>query len=71
MSRPVPWVPALALAGGDHPRGGLQAWCGALTVVTTGHPGEPPGLPVCPHCALIFLVESEGPRFGRPDGGPR
>ncbi len=69
MSRPQ-WVPALALTDDGHPHGVLQAWCGAPVVVAT-RPGEPPGPPVCPHCALIFLVEAEGPRFGRQDGGPR
>ncbi|MGH3801986.1 MAG: hypothetical protein ACRDTD_17995 [Pseudonocardiaceae bacterium] len=70
VSRPAQWVFSPLLSHGDHPDGVLQARCGQLLAMVATRFAQPPGQ-TCPRCALIFLVESEGPRFGRRDGGSR
>ncbi|MGH3889403.1 MAG: hypothetical protein ACRDSZ_23060 [Pseudonocardiaceae bacterium] len=70
MSRVALRVISPLLFHGDHLDGVLQARCGQLVAMVATRFDEPPGR-TCPRCVLVFLVESEGPRFGRRDGGPR
>ncbi|MGH3802879.1 MAG: hypothetical protein ACRDTD_22675 [Pseudonocardiaceae bacterium] len=70
MSRVAQWVISPLLSHGDQCHGVLQARCGQLLAMVAARFAQPPGQ-TCPPCALIFLVESEGPRFGRRDGGPQ